>query len=500
MKRNTREILFFASCIILVILWYLILRLPNLTLQPIFADEAIYIRWAQIMRAEPTLRFLPLSDGKTPLFMWMLMPMFKIFPDPLFAGRFLSVMAGLGTVFAGIFLGWKFFNIRVGLLTALFLAVTPFIVFFDRMALVDSMLSAFTLWSLAVALLLLEYPRIDLAILLGYLLGGGVLTKTPGFLNVFWLPVTIIKLTSRPKRQIWLKIIGLWGVAVFIMLSLYGILKLGPGFSNLSARNQDYIFSPLLILHRPWDPLIPHLRDLADWLPKLLTPTILLLISVGVLMTIIKPNKIKLVILLWSILPLLVQLMLLKTFTARYILPSIPPLLCLAAIALESFLKKTSSVFWKWLVVILLVSLLPIRMDYQLITDPQKANLPKEERRGYFEDWTAGFGFKEIADYLGNESRKGEVIVGTEGYFGTLPDGLAIYLDKNRKVVIVGGGSTVSAGLRQLANQKNTFYVANKSRFKLESNLELVKEFPKAVGSDNTLDSIVFYKVLPRHN
>jgi len=42
---------------------YFILRLPNLTLQPIFADEAIYIRWAQVMRAESTLRFLPLSDG-----------------------------------------------------------------------------------------------------------------------------------------------------------------------------------------------------------------------------------------------------------------------------------------------------------------------------------------------------------------------------------------------------------------------------------------------------
>ena len=70
---------------------YFALRLPNLTLQPIFADEAIYIRWAQVMRAEPTLRFLSLSDGKTPLFMWAMIPFLKVFSDPLFAGRFLSV-------------------------------------------------------------------------------------------------------------------------------------------------------------------------------------------------------------------------------------------------------------------------------------------------------------------------------------------------------------------------------------------------------------------------
>jgi len=38
------------------------LRIFRLTFLPVFGDEAIYIRWAQVMRAEPTLRFLPLSD------------------------------------------------------------------------------------------------------------------------------------------------------------------------------------------------------------------------------------------------------------------------------------------------------------------------------------------------------------------------------------------------------------------------------------------------------
>src|SRR5688500_11242018 len=74
------------------------LRLPNLTLQPIFADEAIDVRWAQIMRSEPTLRFLPLSDGNAPLFMCILMPLFTVFSDPLYAGRFLSVLSGFVTL------------------------------------------------------------------------------------------------------------------------------------------------------------------------------------------------------------------------------------------------------------------------------------------------------------------------------------------------------------------------------------------------------------------
>ena len=65
------------------------------------------------MKSEPTLRFLPLSDGKTPLFMWVLMPLFKVFEDPLFAGRFLSVMSGLVTLLGVYFLSRKVFNSKV---------------------------------------------------------------------------------------------------------------------------------------------------------------------------------------------------------------------------------------------------------------------------------------------------------------------------------------------------------------------------------------------------
>src|SRR4030042_2578020 len=69
--------------------------------QPIFGDEAIYIRWSQIMRSEPSLRFVPQSDGKQPLFMWATIPLLKIFDDPLIAGRMLSVYTAVVTT-AGI--------------------------------------------------------------------------------------------------------------------------------------------------------------------------------------------------------------------------------------------------------------------------------------------------------------------------------------------------------------------------------------------------------------
>src|SRR3990167_3465310 len=88
----------FLGLAFLLLVFYFASRVYHLTQIPVFVDEAIYIRWSQVMRAEPSLRFLPLSDGKQPLFMWLTMPALKFIADPLFAGRIVSVVAGLFTL------------------------------------------------------------------------------------------------------------------------------------------------------------------------------------------------------------------------------------------------------------------------------------------------------------------------------------------------------------------------------------------------------------------
>ena len=93
--KNKKQLTIVGVFLLALTLLYLLTRLINLTNLPVFADEAIYIRWAQVMRSEPSLRFLPLSDGKQPLFMWLIIPALKIFSDPLFAGRMISLGSGL---------------------------------------------------------------------------------------------------------------------------------------------------------------------------------------------------------------------------------------------------------------------------------------------------------------------------------------------------------------------------------------------------------------------
>lgn len=499
-----------ALILILILGIYFLFRLPNLTNQPIFVDEAIYIRWAQVMKAEPTLRFLPLSDGKTPLFMWIMMPVFKIFADPLYAGRILAVASGLGTLTGVFLLGRVFFNKRVALLTAYLMSIIPYIVFFDRMALVDSLLACFTIWSILFGLLLVKYQRIDLAMMAGYFLGAGLLTKTPAMFNVITLPLTAITLNFSFKRRVggMLKVFGLFVIAIGIALAIYNTLRLGPGFSSLSARNSDYVRNPLDLLVNPLDPFLPHFRDLAEWWPLLLGYPVIIAMALGILFGILNRNRYLIAVFIIGLIPLLIQMALLRTFTARYMLFSIPPLLIVAGFGLDSLItildKKLQSLSLNknLLIAIMILGLLawPAKFNYQLINDMENAPLPRNERRGYLEDWTAGYGLREIAAYLDNESRKGLIIVGTEGSFGTLPDGLQIYFDKNRNVVFKPGNSTVSAQLRKEAEKLPTFYVVNEARLPgYAERVEMIKRFPKAYPRDPQYkpDAMVLYKIYP---
>src|ERR1700690_2464816 len=89
---------------------YLITRLTNLTGLPIFTDEAIYIRWSQIGGNDPNWRFISLTDGKQPLFTWVVMVLLRLIRDPLVAGRMVSVCAGIGSLVGMGFLSWELFH------------------------------------------------------------------------------------------------------------------------------------------------------------------------------------------------------------------------------------------------------------------------------------------------------------------------------------------------------------------------------------------------------
>ncbi|MEJ2441818.1 MAG: glycosyltransferase family 39 protein [Patescibacteria group bacterium] len=216
-KKNKRTILAGLGIVLLAVL----LRFCKLSSLPIFADEAIYVRWAQVMRENSAFRFLPLSD----VFMWTMIPFLKIISNPLMAGRILSGLCGIGTL-VGIFVLTLdlFKSKKVALIAAAIYAISPFSVFFDRMALAGAMLTMFGVWTLVFAAITAKKLRLDTAMLAGFALGGALLTKSPAIFFVLLLPMTILLVKwpkGNKKRGIYLgKLIFLWGVTLVIGFGL----------------------------------------------------------------------------------------------------------------------------------------------------------------------------------------------------------------------------------------------------------------------------------------
>lgn len=487
-----------------------LLRLINLTILPIFADEAIYIRWSQVMKAEPTLRFLPLSDGKQPLFMWLLMFVLGVIKDPLFAGRFLSVLAGLGSLIGIFLLSYELFkDKKTSLLAALFYAVVPFFVFFDRMALVDSLLAMFGIWFFYFGVLLIRNLRLDLAMITGMILGAALIIKSPALFFAILLPLTLffapwVNLKKRKKMLPYLiKAVGLWLVVYIFGFGIYNLLRLGPNFQMIGLRNKDYVFSFKEILSHPFDPLKPHLFDLARWLPNLLTWPILLLALAGLIWMWWRRENWRqgTWLFLISVVPLFAQAVFAKVFTPRYILFTVWPLIVLAAYFYSMMIRKLKIKNSLLVLLILLIVIPSLYYDYLLLTYPEKAPLPRRMRSGYLEEWTAGQGIEEIADFIKKEAETKNVLVGTEGSFGTLPDGLQIYLEKIPRVTVIGVGYPITGvhpGLVNSLIDNDVYLVVNQSRLQIPPEaygLKLVNEYPKAVNPEGMQDKLLFFQL-----
>lgn len=467
----------------------LIIRLYNLTILPVFADEAIYIRWSQIMANEPTLRFLPLSDGKQPLYMWFLMFFVNRFSDPLFIGRLLSVGAGLSTLVGVFTLSYILFKSKpISLLSSFIYAISPFSVFFDRMALVDSTLAMFGIWTFIFAVLTAKTLRLDMAMLTGFTLGGALLTKSPALFFTLLIPASF--LFAKKGKLSLIKLIGLWLVSLILAYGLYNILRLGPNFHLVGSRNNDYVLPLNHLWQNPKDPFIFHFDRSLEWLRILGPVGLILLIILGIFSNLKKYSKQILFLIIISFVPILVQSEFAKVFTSRYIYFSIPPLFILAG-------ASASLLFNKKLKLLLISSLIlfttqALIINYQILTNPEKAPLPRSERSGYLEEWTAGTGIKEAAEILKAEYFKDpskKIVVGTEGFFGTLPDGLQMYLADTPGITVIG----IGLGIKEIPNSlvesheagNKTYLVANSSRLLFEDDfknygLEIIASFKKA--------------------
>lgn len=398
---------------ILISLAYFLLRLLNLTLIPIFTDEAIYLRWSQVMANNLNYLFLPLTDGKAPLFIWTAGLVMHFFPalDPLIAGRAVSIIAGYLSLIGIYLVGSTLFqNKKIGILSSLFYLLSPFTFFYDRFALVDGMLAMFGIWTLALAVFIIRQEKLIYSVLLGLIIGLGLLTKTQAifFLSIF--PLAWLFLSFKFKKIYLLSFIISSGVGIMI----YNSLRFFQEFYIIGLKTSEFITAPTFINFSQ------NFESLINWQVAYLTLPVFLLI----IFSLLKKSKERLFLIVLFIIYFVTIAFINKVIYARFLLMFTPPLLILTACGLNDIKNKVIKIC-----VTLLVLILPLTSIFLLLTRPESAPIADNDSKQYINSWSAGYGLTETVAYFEKKSDE-KLVLGVEGTFGLLPFALEIYSHK----------------------------------------------------------------------
>jgi 4-amino-4-deoxy-L-arabinose transferase-like glycosyltransferase len=433
-KNWTKRFIIFFLGISLV---YFVTHLIALTKLPVFADEAIYIRWAQLIIDDwQQYLFFPLNDGKTPLFIWMLVSSLKLFTDPLFAGRFVSVLAGFFQLWAIVKVTRELGGRRMGMIFAAgSVILLPFWFFHHRMALMDGWLTVWLSFALLYLLKTAKLKSLRNILWAGVFFGLALLTKIPALL---FMPALIFSPLLADSRKKQLPTAASWtSGALLIGLTIFVSLKLHPAFGQLFNRGNDFLYSfSQLAETGVWAVFSTNALDALRVFGTYLTWPVLLLPIFGLFQDKFRRKH---ALLILSSLGFIGPMLLLgKTIYPRYMLPAALPLTISAALAFEQFflytqrkVKEPLKLFIRSAVLVLFsAALVSQSAEFILVSwkNPDFLPLVPVDRTQYLREWSSGHGIKEATKLMVQESQEQKIAVATEGYFGTLPDGILMYL------------------------------------------------------------------------
>jgi 4-amino-4-deoxy-L-arabinose transferase-like glycosyltransferase len=477
---------------------YLASRLIKLNALPVFADEAIYIRWAQFIFCDHKKAFISLTDGKPPLFIWLTTISLRLIKDPLLAGRMVSVILGF---FALIFLYKSvnnFFNQRAALWTALFYLTCPFFFIYNRMALIEGLL-AFTLCLQFYFLSLFWRTKNKNYILLsGISWGFSMLSKTSAFFFFcLYLPLGFYlqdkkNLFKNKKTLFYLSLAGILGVLIFF------ITKTSIFFPSLIKRSRDFSFTFEEFFQGQYKSALERLMVVMKWLIYYNSPLVFVLF-LGSLWFLIKSKKTrenKVIFLFWFfvVIFLLPMAFFGKILAPRYFLPLSLIISSLAGLVINQLR-------WPWLKILLMTGILGFNSYFigLSLIDVDQTPFLQIDKTYYLQEWSSGHGIKEAYFYLKNIAEKEKILVATEGFFGTLPDGFSIYKDAygGAEMDVIGLGETVKSvpeDITKQAKNQRTFLIGNSHRFVFseEQPLRLIKSYDRPAGGPK----LMLYEVL----
>ena len=424
--------------LILLIALYFISRVTFLNSVPIFNDESTYLRVAAHQINEPDHNFYSLRIGKEPLLPYLFGIAGEITGDYLVGGRIVSIFFGFLTLIGIFYFTKQLFGDKASVFAGTIYVLSPYNLFFDRLALLDGAVSTISVWSLFLTYLLFKHQRWKYVFLLAFITALGVWIKATGLFFVF-LPLIgfslfyfLDKSTKDKKNYVLIQILSALGIAILSYFILYS----HPFYSEYKLIIAQYTYPFSRIFTFPFGIWIDNLSSISQWLLFYPTPFVLIL---SLLFVISKKGDLKnsYLIYLWFLLPFLYEVALGKTLTSRHSLLLTIPLIVLAGVYLSTITKKT--VLYSILAVFISISSF---YNLTLYLNPQK--LPefyplkaKSDLMQYFYGFSSGYGVMEAIDYLKSISKERDIAVIIRNDFGNPEDAVVGFLHYENNTLVI---------------------------------------------------------------
>jgi 4-amino-4-deoxy-L-arabinose transferase-like glycosyltransferase len=415
--------------IVLLLVVYFLTRVYNLTNNyPIFTDEGIYIHWSKIAWHDASWRFISLTDGRQPLQTWATIPFLKIFAkDLLFGGRMFGVFSGLFSM-AGIFsLSYYLFNKKTAFLASFIYIFTPFLLFFDRLAMIDSFVAASFTWVLLISFILSKRRDIGTAVIYGLVAGLFLLAKSTVVMFICLTLLSVVFILNKKdsigenfKNSINFFILNL--VSATIAFAMYNVQRLSPYMHYIGSKNNTFVLTVSEWLADPLQLVAVNSIKIPYYVAHGLGYLIFVLGIFGMFIYYKKEKLRTLYLLCWLILPYIFMMCFNRVLYTRYIIFYLPLFIIFASHFIATVLDAKKINKYLFIFLLLVFSSFSFYYSYTVVFDWRNIPFVKDDRGQYIEDWPAGYGAKEIMGYLREKSKIKDTYVLAEGNFGMAGD------------------------------------------------------------------------------
>ncbi len=254
-------------------------------------------------------------------------------------------------------------------------------------------------------------------------------------------------------------------------------------FGQLFSRGGDFLYPwREVILEGRWQETIRNWPTYITYFLSYLTTPIMILVVVGLFT---KPHQKINHILFWSALGFILPIAILgKVVYPRYLFPvslffTLGAVLAFQDIAMAWFANQ-KIMARKILASLILASLLAnifaisgVFMSMS-IADPNQTPFIPADQTQYLTEWSSGHGLTETVELIKQGSATQSLAVATEGFFGTLPDGLLLYFHRQNvdNLYLEGIGQPVnsipSSFKERAATYDQVWLVVNSHRLGLQ--------------------------------